>query len=704
VSARACICCSVAAFTLLLLVPGAANAAFLTPEYDLTFAGAEDHQIGEATAVAVDEQTHDVYVADRANHRISKFDSEGNFLFMFGDGVNETTGGDRCPIDPGDECRPATQASPSFPDFANPTAIVVDNSGGPFQGSVYVADGTTGGGDGTIAKFDSQGQPVAGWGSDGRVSVVLLQKVGISPVDGSVWALDGEVVGSPGGQAGAQISVYEPDDGSQRFRREQKPTAGGDGSIAVDLHDRLWFSDHNMVPLKEDITRFDETGMNALGRIDPGVASGFAANPVSGDVLAVFNFGEILVFRDSCEPALGFCTPKESFGGGQLSSPTAVAVDGSTNSVYVATFEGIAAFRSLLVPDVVPAPTSVGRTDAIVNAHLDPVGGGDIVGCEVEYGPTTEYGSTAPCDQTLPLAAAADVTAHLSGLSTETTYHFRFRASNGNGTSVGPDRQFTPHWVTGLETLGATDIGPGSATLHGELNPEGESTDYYFEWGEGKDYGHLTPSLPGSSTSAPGLTSVETDLTRVLTAETTYHYRLVAVNSLGTSYGADREFTTADSEPPQIRNTLATPTSPTSVVLHTEINPGFGDTGYRFQWGPSSSYGQQTVIGSPLAGDGEFHPVDVEISGLAPDTTYHFRAIAFNFGANATSGDLKFTTPPVPVVAPLPPPGGDRSTPAPPPSTKPKRRKRCRRNFVRKKGKCVKKRSARNGRKGGRRR
>ena len=52
--------------------------------------------IGEAIAVAVDEGTHDVYVADKANHRVEKFDSEGNFLFMFGDGVNETTGGDKC--------------------------------------------------------------------------------------------------------------------------------------------------------------------------------------------------------------------------------------------------------------------------------------------------------------------------------------------------------------------------------------------------------------------------------------------------------------------------------------------------------------------------------------------------------------------------------------------------------------------------------
>ena len=89
------------------------------------------------------------------------------------------------------------------------------------------------------------------------------------------------------------------------------------------------------------------------------------------------------------------------------------------------------------------------------------------------------------------MTSAGDATVHLAGLETETAYHYRFRATNGNGTSNGPDRTFTPHWVAGLETGDATDIGPGSGDHCTEnSNPSGESTHYYFEWGETKSYGH----------------------------------------------------------------------------------------------------------------------------------------------------------------------------------------------------------------------
>src|SRR5262249_46821940 len=152
----------------------------------------------------------------------------------------------------------------------------------------------------------------------------------------------------------------------------------------------------------------------------------------------------------------------------------------------------------------------------------------------------------------------------------------------------------------GLETGEATDIGPGTATLHGELNPSGESTHYYFEWGETKSYGHQTPAAPGDESSAEELTQVETSLSGLLTSVTTYHYRIVAVNGLGTSYGSDREFTTPLSDPPQIQNVSATATGLTTAVLHAELNPGFGDTAYRFQYGLGLTYGSSTAIVGPI--------------------------------------------------------------------------------------------------------
>jgi hypothetical protein len=296
-----------------------------------------------------------------------------------------------------------------------------------------------------------------------------------------------------------------------------------------------------------------------------------------------------------------------------------------------------------------------------------------------------------PCDQTLPIAAPGDATVHLSGLGTETRYHYRFRATNANGTGNGPDRTFTPHWVTGLETGEATDIEAGSATLHGELDPAGEATNYYFQWGFTKTYGHVTPALPGAVTSADGLTQVETSLTGLLTSNSTYHYRIVGVNSLGTSRGFDRQFTTPGGIAPQIGAVSGTPTGERAARLQAEINPGFAPTAYLFQFGThSSSFERGTVIGPPIGDDGTFHTVSEEIGGLAPETTYYFRVVAFNFLDRVTSATQTFKTP-GPVLAPPLLPGGGGTVVIQSRPTGHKPGKRCRKGFVKKKGKCVKK-------------
>src|SRR5262249_19071485 len=145
---------------------------------------------------------------------------------------------------------------------------------------------------------------------------------------------------------------------------------------------------------------------HALGYIQPGTEQGWATNPANSDVLTVLNYEAVNVFERTCNPAKGYCTPRESFGAGYLPSPRALAVDGTDYSVYVAVEGGSAAFRWKVTPDVIPKPAAVGLTDATLTAHLDPVGAGDIVDCEVEYGTTNAYGTTVPCQQTLPITQA----------------------------------------------------------------------------------------------------------------------------------------------------------------------------------------------------------------------------------------------------------------------------------------------------------
>jgi YD repeat-containing protein len=77
------------------------------------------------------------------------------------------------------------------------------------------------------------------------------------------------------------------------------------------------------------------------------------------------------------------------------------------------------------------------------------------------------------------------------------------------------------------------------ATLNGTVNPNGLDTTYYFQWGRTVAYGNTTPTQSAGSGSND--TAVSADITG-LSLNATYHYRLVATNSKGTTYGADVVF------------------------------------------------------------------------------------------------------------------------------------------------------------------
>ena len=93
----------------------------------------------------------------------------------------------------------------------------------------------------------------------------------------------------------------------------------------------------------------------------------------------------------------------------------------------------------------------------------------------------------------------------------------------------------SPEVLTGS----ATNITRDSATLNGTVNPNGLTTDYYFEWGPTTAYGNVTSSQSAGSGSSD--VAVSANLS-ALTINTQYHFRIVAANSLGTTYGTDMCF------------------------------------------------------------------------------------------------------------------------------------------------------------------
>ena len=83
-----------------------------------------------------------------------------------------------------------------------------------------------------------------------------------------------------------------------------------------------------------------------------------------------------------------------------------------------------------------------------------------------------------------------------------------------------------------------------------------------------------------------------------LTPNSTYHYRVVAINLAGTTVGPDHTFTTAAA--PAIAATRFSSLTSTSVELDAEINPHFVPTTVHFDYGPTDTYGQSTNESSTI--------------------------------------------------------------------------------------------------------
>jgi Fibronectin type III domain len=130
------------------------------------------------------------------------------------------------------------------------------------------------------------------------------------------------------------------------------------------------------------------------------------------------------------------------------------------------------------------------------------------------------------------------------GLNASTTYYYRLRAYNGNGTSGNSNvvhvTTLSPTGFPVAITNPATSITSSSARLHGSVNPHGLSTTVYFQYGRTTNYGSRTPNQTKTGNNYQNVSAIISGLS----AHTTYHFRIVASNTAGTRYGADRILTT----------------------------------------------------------------------------------------------------------------------------------------------------------------
>jgi phosphodiesterase/alkaline phosphatase D-like protein len=195
--------------------------------------------------------------------------------------------------------------------------------------------------------------------------------------------------------------------------------------------------------------------------------------------------------------------------------------------------------------------SSITSSSATVSGTVNP--NGDATMYAFQYGTTSGFGH----ETTLTSAGSGDtsstVSASITGLTSGTTYHYRIIALNGSGTTTGADLTFKttgtpppPPATKPTSTTGTASASVNGATVNGTVNPNGLLTHYYFEFGTTSAYGLQTPTTSAGSGTVP--VSVSRSLTG-LQSDQTYHYRIVAVSSGGTTLGADATFTTGSPAP-----------------------------------------------------------------------------------------------------------------------------------------------------------
>lgn len=202
-----------------------------------------------------------------------------------------------------------------------------------------------------------------------------------------------------------------------------------------------------------------------------------------------------------------------------------------------------------------PAPTaatdtatSVTSTSATLNATVNARGNTSTV-LNFTYSTVSDLSSSVttvtPTPNQVSGSTNTQISANLTGLTTGTTYYFRVNISNVNGSNSGEIRSFTPSAAPTISTGSASTSGT-SATLNGTVNPNGSTlTSLRFTYSTSATLVSDTATATVTPYAYSGASNNSFSyVLSGLNASTTYYYRAVATNSIGTSQGTIQSFTT----------------------------------------------------------------------------------------------------------------------------------------------------------------
>ncbi len=649
-------------------------------------------QIGEgslfASAIAIDEASGYLYVADSFQNAVAVYKPNGSTYELLSEWTGEG-------LEAGE--------------FAEITGVAVDNSKSASVGDVYVIDAEDpelGVGVADVFKPKPKGPEEASEGDLVRVlSAGKMEEpngVAIDASTGKVYVADSAKGGvyqfSATGAFEGKLTGKGAPDGTFLGPEEEGGNVSavaiyqGTGDLFVAEAERHLISEFNAAgewvgqvintpagPLGETygvaVASSGEIYVadSSHGRVDvfgpavvvPDAATSKASKPtrttaiLNGSLNGLGKAGHYF-FQYGESEALGSATAPTAFAGGEEKVATTLGElhagrtyffrlvaenDNGTSYGIIRQFETPTAVEGLSTGPI----ESLQPTSATLTGTLAP--NGFDAHYYFQWGPTSAYGNTSPeapgtdaGSGTGSVAAKAE----LSGLTPNSTYHYRLIAENSFGTTFGQDKSFITSGPPRITNEPTSAIGHEVATINAKVNPGELETTYRFQYGETTAYGTEVPLGGAGVGSGATPVPVSAPLTG-LKLGVTYHFRVIAENEAGSTTGADQRFTTI--APAPVDASYATDVSSTEATLHTQINPLGNDTTYYFQYGTQSCAQNPaacTNIPAPPGldiGAGEEDVAQSQpIIGLSPNTTYFYRVIAINSLGTTEGPERTLTT------------------------------------------------------------
>ncbi len=309
-------------------------------------------------------------------------------------------------------------------------------------------------------------------------------------------------------------------------------------------------------------------GASRLVAVDPANDHVLVVKKVSPNTFKIFEFTRSGSFIDSSPPGEAGLL---SSGGGSSWGPQGFIVGTADRAYYLIPTGGRSTEppgRILGIPPApkatVESPSAISQTKATFTGVAEPsppgLEGGFATVAWFEYSSDNVAwtatdaieignGSGAGNPNTCPVGnpPSCNISQTVGGLKGGTTYLVRLVVSNGTKTVSSPVTFSTPAAGPGISGLAATEVTQTQAALNGDLEPNGQVTSYHFEWGLTSAYGNRVPgdleAIAGGG-SQPIPVSVQIS---GLQPATTYHYRIVAKSSSGTTTSSDQELMTLNS-------------------------------------------------------------------------------------------------------------------------------------------------------------